>query len=245
MPTYCYCARCKGEVKQKPRTIDDHKTRYPREATQEDVQEGLGGTYDSSGREAYSPKGFPVPLIPDLSAPSISRAPSPIGERETVELSINVGVPEEPSNDNRLETQPRRPSTGIPDGFDIEDAELVAEAEEERRYSFNQLLDNGSLDNGIDPAHRLLDDERVIFDEAEVIEDDDIYNENLGLPDEDNQQQDNAMLMFEYPPDDDEPPPQDDDPGPEDGPDAYYAARHAMAQPTNRLIINSEPCVAL
>ncbi|QRV94930.1 Transposase family Tnp2 protein [Ceratobasidium sp. AG-Ba] len=27
--TYCYCAKCKGKVLQKPRTIDDHRTRYP------------------------------------------------------------------------------------------------------------------------------------------------------------------------------------------------------------------------
>jgi hypothetical protein len=130
MLTYCYCARCKGKIKQKPCTIDDHKNQCPWEATQEDMQKGPSGTHDSSGSESYLPKGFPVPLSPHLSAPSISRAPSPAEEKTTIELSINVGAPEEPSNDNCLLTQPRRPSTGVLDGLDIEDVELVAEAEE-------------------------------------------------------------------------------------------------------------------
>ncbi|KDN42217.1 hypothetical protein RSAG8_06884, partial [Rhizoctonia solani AG-8 WAC10335] len=31
LPAYCHCAVCKGEKQQNPRTIEDHKTRYPRQ----------------------------------------------------------------------------------------------------------------------------------------------------------------------------------------------------------------------
>ncbi|CCO36529.1 hypothetical protein BN14_10667 [Rhizoctonia solani AG-1 IB] len=111
-----------------------------------------------------------------------------------------------------------------PDDLNLEDVELVAEAEEERRYSFDRLLDNELLDNVVIPGYGLLDDDRIIFDEAEVVEDEDIYDEDLGLPEDDDQQFDDALPIFEYPQDDDELPLQDDNPGHEDGPDTYYAA---------------------
>jgi hypothetical protein len=145
-------------------------------------------------------------------------------------------IPGGPGDINHLRVQLRSPIVDIPDDFNREDidVELVVEDEEERRYSFNQLLDNETLDNVI-PDYEPLEHGLANFDVDDIIEDGSLYDEDFGLPEEENQQHDDALVVFQYPLDE-EPPPQDNDPVHEDGPDVYYAAFREPATIRNAYI---------
>ncbi|GAB1527547.1 hypothetical protein RhiTH_010723 [Rhizoctonia solani] len=128
----CYCARCKGQVKQKVATINDHQLRYPHPIENLPAQPlGVDETV----------------IVPQYLEPVRSGIiPDEQGlNQQSFRGSLKPQSPTPSGAGQARDCDPERlndPEEGIEPG-------LLAAAEElERVYDFNELIDNsGNLDN--------------------------------------------------------------------------------------------------
>ncbi|QRW22084.1 Transposase family tnp2 [Rhizoctonia solani] len=150
----CYCARCKGQVKQKVATINDHRLRYPHPIKNlpaqplgvdetvivpqylEPVRSGI--IPDEQGLDQQSFRGSLEPQSPTPSGAGQARDCASPNPPLLPRILDNYRPPVPLGDPERLND----PEEGIEPG-------LLAAAEElERVYDFNELIDNsGNLDN--------------------------------------------------------------------------------------------------
>ncbi|KAG8705692.1 hypothetical protein FRC08_001513 [Ceratobasidium sp. 394] len=193
LPTYCHCEKCKGKIKQKPRTIDDHRTRYPRQpaspgsgAEGDDapagsiVQQYIGGDYPED--IMYQPR-------PQSSSPVLSPQPaSPAQHDESDDDHEHV---------MRLSSSPRADTPPVPPpGRQIVDDEFRDPIEQvdnagqlpddemdlDREYPFDRLLDD--IPNEHHEHDELLNLDEYNAEPEEIDLNDELDNENFGLPDD-------------------------------------------------------------
>ncbi|QRV74708.1 Transposase family Tnp2 protein [Ceratobasidium sp. AG-Ba] len=176
LPVYCPCAKCKGNVKQKPGTIDDHRTRYPQRSASPEPElqnEDVPG----------SPRASPGPV---LSSDEDVRQ-----EDEYMRISsppVNVPL-----------TPPNHPQPYLQDDIDQGDQPLDIINEDNQEYLFDQLLDEHGPD--LDWHHRgvVIEIEPGEQQEAERDPLNAIYDVDFGLGEGTPQNDEAEGLRFELP----------------------------------------------
>lgn len=205
-------------MKQKPGALEDHRTRYPRELPT------LEGGLIEVPRNQPSPSGTDVPNSPETRPPPASRLGSP----EENEFNNVPGQGTRSSSPIRTSPPPeRQPAAPMSDNTQDQADEANQVQANAMDIDYEYLFD------------RLLDDlpgyfhhEDLFFDNVDELDDADgdnlnenIYNENFGLPDGEDEED---HPQFQFPLDeglDLEPEPEpDDDAGDEEGPDALCEA---------------------
>ncbi|QRV95522.1 Transposase family tnp2 [Ceratobasidium sp. AG-Ba] len=200
-PAFCHCGRCLGVVKQKPRTIEDHRSRYPRElATVPESQINVLNALDTvdeqpaeevdypiddeqqaaEAQDCYAPRlGLDVEQHLELEpiVPSMSHTPSPISD-------TNLSPP-------RLSS----PQDEIDMLDDIEgDEPLEVPPETEHVYAFDNLLEQlpGPRDFLQPPAGRPEYNEGNENYDAQ-------FDPDFGLPVRENEQyNNNVQYVFDF-----------------------------------------------
>lgn len=217
LPTFCHCARCRGLVKQKPRTIDDHRTRYPRSSNTPGL---LGETEDEDASGARGPSGgpnvadappheFPSSPDPHRCTRPASRVSDPLSAgAKSGSLSPERSGPHVPIGANELE--------GLldPEPFELED-----------EHAFDNLLDDLPGNHWHEQHHHFLGLAGQNSETGDIIDPNNVlYDENFGLPDGGDAHNDAAMPQFQFLPGE-EPEPAPDDDGDDDiDPEALCAA---------------------
>ncbi|QRW07944.1 Transposase family tnp2 [Ceratobasidium sp. AG-Ba] len=192
---FCHCGRCLGSVKQKPRTIEDHRTRYPREqdiraepradildVPSEANEQPIDPMYDDlqivNGLDPHVVLQHPLDPEADLQfQPGNGSRPS----TPSVFTNIAISPPRAPSIRERLN--------------ELEEAErdepLDAFPEDQHEYAFDNLFERLAGQHGFYqiPAGQM--------EQIELDDDDDAqFDPDFGLPFEEN---DNHNHVLQYP----------------------------------------------
>ncbi|QRV85925.1 Transposase family tnp2 [Ceratobasidium sp. AG-Ba] len=174
LPAYCYCARCRGLVKQKPSTISDHRLRYPVENDENDgsIEKSDGNDQALSDRLGLEPS-----------------SPRRLGSPEPVDIDYLQGSSPHSPRSPHLYMPPGTPSdVQMNDIEEIENAAHLFEADAEviQAYDFDDLLGNDRFgDDGNWDEHLagFLGAEPGLGMEMND-PDDDLFNEDFGLPED-------------------------------------------------------------
>ncbi|KAG8730113.1 hypothetical protein FRC10_003065, partial [Ceratobasidium sp. 414] len=205
MPTFCYCGKCQGRVKQKPRTIDDHRTRYPWQPSSPEHHIDTDPTSEQVETPSFSDVEGTRPIMDYFQpipsprfSPAQSASPASASGLEEALGSMRASSPfgDAPA------TSPSRWGDSQAAANDYEgDQPLDVFNEAEREYSFEQLLDRvtynprnnlADLGEGFDHQEGRGDD----FDLQDVL-----YDEDFGLAEGEVQRLDNALSEFQFTPD--------------------------------------------
>ncbi|KAG8723734.1 hypothetical protein FRC09_002003 [Ceratobasidium sp. 395] len=231
----CDCARCDGKIMQKNRTIEDHRTRYPRPAGSAQVD--LHGGAGPSDVDFPNP---PNPASPSLNpdqqlAGDVSEPQSPVfggidGE-DDMDIDSPVRLQSPLAMDDiplpALRANARRSESPI--DADLDPEVLAAADELEREYRFDQLLNPEDNQRRPDQGDEEEGDGRGLgFGFGNGVNE--VDDADFGLPDEEHQgaaaAAAAALPQFRL---DNDVEPEDPEEGPDDGdagedPDALCAA---------------------
>lgn len=193
LPAYCHCGRCRGTVKQKPRTIDDHRTRYPRDlslglepdAQREDSPERAG--HPSLNNEVDHHHDPPYQSSP--SPDSIILPNQPASQDWNDELENLPEPVDRLANPLEAHMAPGTPPDIPMLGDELDELDEIYglgdnDAEADNEYPFDRLLDYPNNDHH---DHRFFND--MDADYGNNPEGDHLNNElnheDFGLPDGD------------------------------------------------------------
>ncbi|KAG8755967.1 hypothetical protein FRC11_005623 [Ceratobasidium sp. 423] len=229
LPAFCHCAKCKGIVKQTPRTIDNHQTRYPRRTpTPERI--GSPAVLDQFEGDNAVDNDRSLPRLNPLQLP-LSHPQSPSRSDQS------IGSPRENlTHENMVQPVPRQPArvvTPIDAGEGMEQQEPEIEAEEPRIYQFDNLFNDKPLNQNHLHAHEIVLDDRIMYNDQEEMGDHieldyEDFDEDFGLPEGGDQPPINIAPAFQLPEEDEPEYAPDEDP---DDPDNFGAHYPAFQEP--------------
>jgi hypothetical protein len=234
LPAFCYCAQCRGVRQQKSRTIDDHRTRYPRQTPS---PERYISEFSAEHKEATPNRPDPIdipslgspPNSPnrDLHNPQVAGQPHHSPARSTQSNRSIDSRWDDRDDTNKLQPPPSPHLSGAHDA----DEDLEAIAEEPGQYAFNRPVDeellggyNVDADQFIFNEHDMYDD---LMDNEELDQqnlENGMYDVDFGLPEDGEALPMNDRQVFQYPMEDELNDPPDDDSEDEDDHGTYYTA---------------------
>jgi Zn-finger nucleic acid-binding protein len=236
---FCYCAQCRGVKQQKPRTIDDHRTRYPRQTPSPEPRYVSDVLAEHKEATPNRPNPIDIPSLDsprnsptrDLHNPQVAGRPHHSPARST-QSNRSIDSRWDGRGDTNGSQQPPspHPSCGAHDADDA-DEDLEAVPEEPGQYPFNRPVDeellggyNVDADQFIFNDHDMYDD---LMDNEELDQqnlENGMYDVDFGLPEDGGELPVNDRQVFQYPMEDELEDPPDDDPEAEDDLGTYYAA---------------------
>ena len=226
---YCFCERCRGQLQQNQRTINDHRRRYPRQTGSPEVganEEVPVPAEVSLVGDPPTRSSSPIQLPPASPINSLPHSPtSSPGEPITQDNLFDDRFERSPSPPGpdlplQLPGRPRRPRVTVEE-IEDEDAPLIVAPEVQREYRFDQLLQRIDEEDGDlrFPGPRVEDDS----DDNENPEDE-LDDEDFGLPDGEDAPA-APLPQFQFPIEEELDPDDDPDNDPENNPraDHYFA----------------------
>ncbi|QRV88195.1 UvrD/REP helicase [Ceratobasidium sp. AG-Ba] len=198
-PAFCDCGRCLGLVKQKARTIEDHRTRYPRERNiGAEPPADIPDTLSEASEQPVDPMYDDVQTVDGLDPHVVLQHPPDIEEDLQFQPG-NVSRPSTPSVSSNIALSPPRTPSIQERPNELGEAErdeplVVFPEDEQAEYAFDDLFERLARQNDVYhiPAGQI--------EQIEMDEDDDAqFDPDFGLPfQEDEDRNHDPQYLFEF-----------------------------------------------